>query len=226
MASRGATRPEFREADAPRLRIHAVPAAGRRAHQGAAVAERSAAVPQPRQHDVRGRELGDGRLRRARRSHDREPAGRAGDDRDLRQLDRSLRRRRLPHRHRAARECGVLAGIRAGDAAAGGRARAFRTFTSSAKSRLRKSTSRCWPATRATRSCPRCSTSRSRTRCARQSRAMRAPTSWRGCLPTTRYTRAASGRRCNCRHSSAITTADASGSTCARRARRRATMKC
>ncbi len=58
--------PQLREAHAPGLRIHALPAGRRGAQQGAAVAERPAAVPQPRQHDLRGRELGDGRLRRAR----------------------------------------------------------------------------------------------------------------------------------------------------------------
>ena len=49
-------------------------------------------------------------------------------------VDRPLRRRRLPHRHRAAREPGILAGVRPGDARAGAGARAFPTSTSSAKS--------------------------------------------------------------------------------------------
>ena len=41
------------------------------------------------------------------------------DDRDLRGVDRSLRSRRLPHRHGAPRECRILAGVRACDARAG-----------------------------------------------------------------------------------------------------------
>ena len=44
-----------------------------------------------------------GRFLGPRRSDDREPARRRGDDRHLRRLDRPLRHRRLPHRHRAAR---------------------------------------------------------------------------------------------------------------------------
>ena len=116
----GSQRRELREAHERRLRIHAILPAGEEQHQGAAVAERSAALSQPRQHDVRGRELGDRRLRRARRPHDRESARRAGHDRHLRGLDRSLRCRRLPHRHCTACESRVLAGVRARDAAAGG----------------------------------------------------------------------------------------------------------
>ena len=50
-------------------------------------------------------------------------------------LDRQLRRRRIPHRHRAARQPGVLAEVRSGDARRARAHEASRTSTSSAKSR-------------------------------------------------------------------------------------------
>ncbi len=81
--------------------------------------ERRHAVPQPRRLDLQRRKLDRGRLRRSRRRDDAEPARRRRDDRDLRRAGSTVRRRRLPHRHRAPRRAWVLAGVRAGDAGPG-----------------------------------------------------------------------------------------------------------
>ena len=70
--------------------------------------------------------------------------------------------RRLPHRHRASREPGVLAGLRAGHAQARARRAAFPTSTSSVKWPPRASTWRSSRATRASTSCRRCWISASR----------------------------------------------------------------
>ncbi len=69
------------------------------------------ALPQPRQHDLHRRELLLRRLLRARRPLHRAAAGRARDDRDLREVDRRLLDRRLPHRHDEARRRRVLAAL-------------------------------------------------------------------------------------------------------------------
>ena len=114
----GADGGELRQAHPRRLCVPAVRAGYRAGHQGAGVAQRSAAVPQPRRLDVQGRELALRRFLRPRRPVHREPARGAGLHRHLRPVDRRLRHRRLPHRHRTPRQPGVLAGVRAGDAGA------------------------------------------------------------------------------------------------------------
>ncbi|KAM9886266.1 hypothetical protein OXX69_013796, partial [Metschnikowia pulcherrima] len=73
---------------------------------GPGSAQRPDAVPQPRQLDV-DRGVRDVRgLRRTRRPHDRAPDGRRRVRRRLPGSDRP-RHRRLPHRHRQARELRV-----------------------------------------------------------------------------------------------------------------------
>ena len=142
-----------------RLRLHAFRAAGRGQREGAGLAEFADLLPQPRQFRFLGRELAVRRLRRPRRSHDRESARGAGLHRHLRRLDRALRRRRLPHRYRAAREsrnsgrpsCRPCSSVRA--------PAAFRTSTSSARWPPRAWTWRSSRGTRASTSCPRCSIS-------------------------------------------------------------------
>ena len=62
---------------------------GGRAAQGPRVAQRRDALPQPREHDVRRRELPVRRLLRARRPVHRAPARRARDDRHLQEVDRA-----------------------------------------------------------------------------------------------------------------------------------------
>ena len=104
----------------PRGRPGVVPVpagrAGRRGgQQEPGVAERPAALPQPRQHQLLRRELALRRLLRPRRPVDRAPRGGRGHGRHLLVLDRGVRCRRLPHRHHQAREHGVLAELRAGD---------------------------------------------------------------------------------------------------------------
>ncbi len=97
------------------LPLHAgLPQRGRPHGQGAGVAQRPDDVPQPRRLDLRRRVLHLRRLRRPRRPVHRAARRRRRDDRDLQDLGR-LRHRRLPHRHRQARQPGVLAGVRAGD---------------------------------------------------------------------------------------------------------------
>ena len=59
------------------LPLHARAGAGRGEPQGPGLAQRRHALPQPRQHDVRRRELALRRLRRPRRPVHREPARRA-----------------------------------------------------------------------------------------------------------------------------------------------------
>ena len=122
-ALQGRLRPRVRR---PRLRGHEqLPAAvgerllpvppvqpGRRGdRQGPVLAQRRAPLPQPRQHDLHGRELPLRRLLRARRPLHRAAAGRGRDDGDLREVDRRLLDRRLPHRHDEARQRRVLAAV-------------------------------------------------------------------------------------------------------------------
>ena len=96
--------------------VHAVPP-GRLAAQGARLAQRPHALPQPRQHDVRRRELPVRRLLRPRRPVHRAPAGRARDGGHLQGVDRRLRDRRLPHRHDEARRRRRSGSVRARRAA-------------------------------------------------------------------------------------------------------------
>ena len=72
-------------------------------------------LPQPRQHDVRRRELAVRRLLRPRRPVHGEPEGRRRDDRHLQGMDPRLPHRRLPDGHDEARRRRVLAEVRAGD---------------------------------------------------------------------------------------------------------------
>ena len=75
-------------------------------------------LPQPRRLDLRRRVLDVRRLRRPRRPLHRAARRGRRDDRHLRDVGR-LRHRRLPDRHRQARQHGVLAGVRAGHARRG-----------------------------------------------------------------------------------------------------------
>ena len=115
---------QFRPADPARLRLHAATCP---------TAEANVKVPawlnDPIYYHNRGdstferRELDDGRLLRPRRSVHRASARGRRLHRDLRPVDRRFRDRRLPHRHRQARQSGILAGLRAGHAGAGEGAR-------------------------------------------------------------------------------------------------------
>ncbi len=86
--------------------------------QGAGVAQRPHQLPQPRRLDLRRRVLDVRRLRRPRRPLHRAARRGRRDGRHLQDVGR-LRHRRLPHRHRQARQHGVLAGVRPGDAGRG-----------------------------------------------------------------------------------------------------------
>ena len=92
------------------LPLHADGDARRRRPQGAGLAQRPDAVPQPRRLDVGGRVGHVRRLRRPRRPDDRAPHRRERLRRRLPALDRP-RHRRLPHRHRQARELRVLGAV-------------------------------------------------------------------------------------------------------------------
>ena len=176
--------------------------------QGPGLAQRPDLLPQPRQHDVPRREPADGRLRRARRSDDRESARRRRDDRDLRQLDRPLRRRRLPHRHRASTSIPEFwqAFVPAMLARARGAA-ASPTSTSSAKSPTTMASPASSPSTRARQAAERCSTSPSAARRSSVVAGERGDRDLARAVRTaTRSTKAARRRRCSCRPSSAITT--------------------
>ena len=121
-------------------------------------------------------------------------------------IDR-IRRRRLSHRHREARQSGVLAGVRAGDAARARRRGASRTFTSSAKC----STSKIDPAllaraTRVDRAAERCSTSHFAQPCSTTVAGDAGTDELARLFTATHCTKAAKRRRCSCRRSSAITT--------------------
>ena len=95
--------------------VHAgLPRPARRERQGPGLAQRPHAVPQPRRLDVLRREHRVRRLLRPRRPVHRAARGRHGHDQDLPAVGR-LRHRRLPHRHRQARQHGVLAAVLAGD---------------------------------------------------------------------------------------------------------------
>ncbi len=119
-------------------------------------------LPQPRQHDVRRRELLLRRLLRPRRSLHRASTGRRRDDRHLQVVDHGLPDRRLPDRHDEARQRRVLGEVRARDP------RHARRQGSAAVLRLRRGL-RTSPS-RSRRTSPRrrrsraCSTSRSRWR--------------------------------------------------------------
>ena len=91
-----------------------LPDRGGRDGEGARLAERSDLLPQPRQHRLRRRGRRVRRLLRPRRPLHRAPRRRRGDDRHLRGVGR-LRHRRVPDRHRQARQRRVLAGVRQGD---------------------------------------------------------------------------------------------------------------
>ena len=106
------TFPEVDESSFPY--VPTVPA-GEDGREEPRVAERSAAVSQPREHQLQRRELPVRRLLRPRRPLDRAARGGRGDGRHLLLLDRGVRRRRIPDRHDEAREPRVLAGLRAGD---------------------------------------------------------------------------------------------------------------
>ena len=90
-------------------------------------------LPQPRRHDFAGESSDVRRLLRPRRPVHRAARRRRRDDRDLRGVGR-LRHRRVPDRHRQARQRGVLAGVRAGDRGAGGGRPATTTSSRSARS--------------------------------------------------------------------------------------------
>ena len=132
--------------------------------QGARLAQRPDLVSQSRQHAWFAAKARPRRLRRARRSDDRESARRAGDDRDLSAAgSTAYGDRRLPHRHRAARQSRILAGVRARDAERARRRAASPISTSSAKSitdAIEPGIARGAHARR--RNIPRCSTSPSR----------------------------------------------------------------
>ena len=98
-----------------------VPDRGRQDRQGAGLAERPDALPQPRRLDLRRRELRLRRLLRPGRPVHREPPGRLRHGGHLQGLGRP-RHRRLPDRHRQAREPGVLAAVLPGRAGARPRA--------------------------------------------------------------------------------------------------------
>ena len=146
----------------------------RRHREDAGLAQRPADVPQPRRLDLRRRVLDLRRLLRSRRPVHRAPRGRRGDGRHLQDLGR-LRHRRLPHRHRQARQPRVLAEVRARHPRRG-RA-ASRTTTSSPSARSTTATRRSCRSTRPRASCRPPSTSASSSRGSTSPRASR-PRCW------------------------------------------------
>ncbi|GAQ65970.1 hypothetical protein SsS58_06398 [Streptomyces scabiei] len=76
--------------------------------QGPRLAQRPDDVPQPGRLHLGGRVRHLRRLRRPGRPVDRTPRGRLRHGEDLREVGAGLRHRRLPDRHREAREHGVL----------------------------------------------------------------------------------------------------------------------
>ena len=105
-----------------------------RERQGAGLAERPDDVPQPGRLHLRRREQRVRRLLRPRRPVDRASRGGPGHDEGLRRLDRRDRRRRLPARHRQARQHGVLAAVQPGHRARPRTRPASRTSSCSARS--------------------------------------------------------------------------------------------
>ena len=114
----------------------AVRARGRSHAQEAGVAERPAQLPRPRQHRLRLVQhhlLRAGRLLRARRPVHREARRLERPRADLCVVDHALQGRRLPRRHRQARQRGVLRSLGAEDSRRGAGCRHRPTSRSSAR---------------------------------------------------------------------------------------------
>ena len=159
-------------------------------------------LPQPRRLDLRRRVLRVRRLRRARRPVHRAARRRAGHGGHLQGVG-GLRRRRLPDRHRQARQHGVLAVVRPGDARAGQGERQRRLLH--VRRGLRRAPVVHVASTRRRASCRRRSTSASRRSRSTGCRASRAPTCATS-TPTTTTTPTPTPTPTSCRPSSATTT--------------------
>ena len=129
------------------LPVHAGDRARGRGRQGPGLAERPDALPQPRELDLQRGVDDVRRLLRPGRPHDREPGGRGRLRGRLQPVGRPGRRR-LPHRHRQARQLRVLAEVHDG-ACATTRPRSA-TTTSSCSARSTTPTRSSWRRTCAT----------------------------------------------------------------------------
>ena len=161
----GRQRREFRQADRPDLRLHAVRPQGRGRRQDArrgSTTRSTTTIAAIRPSRARVRTLGDfSGLDDLMTENPRVVAGMIDIFGDV---DRQIRRRRLPHRHRAARQSGVLAGVRPRDAGARqGQGHPQLPHLRRGR-RPARWTPRGSPNTPASTGCPRCSTSRSRAR--------------------------------------------------------------
>ena len=129
------------------LPVHAGDRPRGRGRQGPGLAERPDALPQPRELDLQRGVDDVRRLLRPGRPHDREPGGRGRLRGRLQPVGRPGRRR-LPHRHRQARELRVLAEVH--DRRARPRGRRSATTTSSCSARSTTPTRSSWRRTCAT----------------------------------------------------------------------------
>ena len=172
------------------------------------MAERPAELPRPRRHRLRLVQPSSASSRAtssaSTTSSPRSRTSCAGLGADVRRLDPPIQARRLPRRHRAPRQLGVLPAVGAEDHGGGARAPGWPTSRCSARSSsTTRPTSRRSSATAASRTC---STSRSRTqlRTSRRARRPRARSRTGSRTTTTSGRRTASSRRR--RRSSATTT--------------------
>ena len=126
-------------------------------------------------------------------------------------VDRPIRRRRLPHRYRAARESRILAGVRPGDARARARRKGIPNFHIFGEVATSDDGPRAHGGAHARRQVAERARFRVRARGDRRRRGQgRDGRAGASCSAPTRSTKAARTRRGGCRHSSAITTPAAS----------------
>ena len=196
-----------------------VPVAGRRDREDTGLAERPDDVPQPGHVELHRREQRVRRLPRRTapgpgRPLDGAARGRQRHGGHLRGVGPEGRRGRVPHRHRQAREHGVLAAVRTRRCRATPRRSA--TTTSSCSARSSTPTRSSCPATRPREGSRRPSTSVSRPRPSASPRA-RPPRPCATSTPVTTGSPTPTPTPTRCRRSSETTTWAASGASSRRR---------